>query len=123
MGANRRYAEQVGQLIDANIQKVVSRPPVVASNVRPWKTPWPPIEISDCEWMIMRDSHERPAAVIRRIQVGPRHETLFRVVTWAPTSEGRSLVGYYSSLAEADQAVLFKPDRPNHPDIRTASGH
>jgi hypothetical protein len=59
------------------------------------------------EWIIMRDSKNQPAAVVRRLRfVG---EVFFRVVTWAPTSEGRELVGYFPSLELADRSVKFRP--------------
>ncbi|MFD3447067.1 hypothetical protein ACFDTO_20925, partial [Microbacteriaceae bacterium 4G12] len=57
----------------------------------------------------MRDSRREPAAVVRHLQLGPRREWYFRVVTWAETSAGRELVGYYRTLEEADQSVKFRP--------------
>lgn len=71
----------------------------------------------------MRDSKSQPAAVIRTVKLGPRNETFFRVVTWAPTSEGRQLVGYFETLAIADRSVKFVPPQPAMPDPRTSTGH
>ncbi|WP_213816119.1 hypothetical protein [Glaciihabitans sp. dw_435] len=58
-----------------------------------WKPPWPPIRIGMSEWILMRDDHRHPAAVVVALRFGPRKELFYRVVTWAPTSEGRTLVG------------------------------
>lgn len=97
-------------------------PPGASKVAREWKPPWPPIRISDCEWIIMRSSDHLPAAVIRSMKMGPRQERFYRVVTWAETSEKRTLVGYYESFEEADRAVLFDNPSPKMPDVRTASG-
>jgi len=83
------------------------RPP--QQPLRDWQTPWPPIRVGEVEWIVMRQSKTEPAAVIRVIKMGPRNETFYRVVTWAPASDARSLVGYYTTLAEADRAVMFAP--------------
>ncbi len=68
-----------------------------------------PDPIGPGEWILMRDSRREPAAIVRHLQLGPRREWYFRVVTWAETSEGRELVGYYHTLEEADQSVKFRP--------------
>ena len=68
--------------------------------------PWPPIQISDCEWVVMRHERTRPKAVIRRFEASAGHPVYFRVVTWAPRSEDRKLIGRYASLELADEAVL-----------------
>jgi hypothetical protein len=65
--------------------------------------------VAELEWIIMRESKSEPVAVVRIVRMGPRNVSFYRVVTWAPTSEGRTLVGYYVTLAEADRAVLFRP--------------
>ena len=65
--------------------------------------PWPPIQISDCEWIIMRHDRTRPKAIVRRFEATPPY---FRVVTWAEHSEHRTLIGRYRSLEAADEAVL-----------------
>jgi len=70
----------------------------------------------------MRTSKREPAGVIRQLTLGHRGETFYRVVTWAPTSDGRALVGYYLTLEEADRSLKFTPPNPEMPDIRTASG-
>ena len=97
-------------------------PPIIASTAPEWKPPWPPIQVSEHEWIIVREKKTQPTAVIRRLRLGPRSETFYRVVTWAPTAEGRELVGYYASLDEANRSVKFTPLNPVMPDIRTASG-
>jgi len=63
----------------------------------------------------MRDSKTEPAGVIRTVKLGTSNETFYRVVTWAPTSEGRELVGYFDTLADADRSVLFRPANPQMP--------
>lgn len=68
--------------------------------------PWPPIQISDCEWIVMRHERSRPKALIRRFDATPERTTYFRVVTWAPLSNDRRLIGRYASLELADAAVL-----------------
>ena len=74
-----------------------------------WQPPWPPIQVADGEWIIMRDDNRRPAAIVRALRLGPRQQLFYRVVRWAPASENRTLVGYFESLKAADQSVLFKP--------------
>ena len=79
---------------------------------RNWVSPWPPIQISTSEWILMRDDRRTPAAVVRALRLGARAELFYRVVSWAATSEGRTLVGYFRTLDEADRSVLFTPDLP-----------
>lgn len=74
-----------------------------------WQPPWPPIRVSGEEWIIMRDSRREPVGVIRTLHMGPRKELFYRVVTWAPGSAGRELVGYFRTLEEADQSIRFTP--------------
>ncbi len=91
-------------------------PPGVAvptPSPREWSPPWPPIQIATSEWILMRDDRRTPAAVVRALRLGARRELFYRVVRWAPTSEGRELVGYFRTLAEADRSVLFTPDLPS----------
>jgi hypothetical protein len=76
-----------------------------------WQPPWPPIRVSDCEWIVLRNLWVQPSAIIRRID-GPQPH--YRVVTWAPTSAERRLVGRYLTLEAADRAVLF--------DVSTTGG-
>ena len=80
-----------------------------------WQPPWPPIQISDCEWIILRNYWIRPAAVVRRMEPAGELKAYFRVVTWAPTSEGRELVGRYLTLEAADRAVRFTVDLSGGP--------
>ena len=120
MGTNKRY----GDKIDARtLDRAAARPPIARPVVSDWVPPWPPIMVGESEWIIMRDAKNQPAAVVRTVKLGPRNETFFRVVTWAPTSEGRHLVGYFETLAIADQSVLFVPPVSKNPDPRTATGH
>ncbi len=72
-----------------------------------WDPPWPPVQISDCEWVVIRNYPDMPAAVIRRFEATAHHGGYFRVVTWRPTSSGRTLIGRYETFKEADRAVLF----------------
>lgn len=76
----------------------------------PWQPPWPPIRVGVDEWVVMRNSMREPAAVIRALELGARGRRYFRVVTWAQTSTHRTLVGYFETLEQADQSVLF--DQP-----------
>lgn len=68
--------------------------------------PWPPIRISDSEWVVMRNSATTPKAVVRRIEADPGHPPFYRAVSWAPTSSQRQLIGYFPSLEIADLAIL-----------------
>ncbi|WP_309616622.1 hypothetical protein [Salinibacterium sp.] len=68
--------------------------------------PWPPIRISDSEWVIMRNSASTPKAVVRRIEADTGHPPFYRAVSWAPTSSERQLIGYFPSLETADLAIL-----------------
>lgn len=88
---------------------------MIGGTARAWRPPWPPIRIAQNEWIVMRDSKREPVAVIRALRFGPRNELFFRVVTWAPESAARTLLGYFPSLDEADQSVLFTP-----PDVAGA---
>ncbi|MDP9027436.1 MAG: hypothetical protein M3N46_07740 [Actinomycetota bacterium] len=93
-----------------------------------WRPPWPPIRIAQSEWIVMRDSKREPVAVIRALRLGPRDELFFRVVTWAADSAARTLLGYFPTLDEADQSVLFSPppaagppSAPGYPVLRHTS--
>lgn len=73
-----------------------------------------PIRISRVEWVCMRNDPVLPKAVIRLVTVRPRIGEReggpcerYRVVTWAPDSADRMLVGYFDSLGEANAAVKF----------------
>lgn len=77
-----------------------------------WDPPWPPVQISECEWVIVRNHIGRPKALVRRFDATRDHPTFFRVVTWAPKSEDRRLWGYFPTLEEADHSVKFDvPDK------------
>lgn len=125
MGTNKRYADNIDRRVAARqgaTEAALRAAQGPTQTVRAWTPPWRPIRISDVEWIIMRDSTTEPVGVIRVMKLGPRDETFFRVVTWAETSEARSLVGYFRSLSEADQSIRFTPANPVMPDIRLASG-
>ena len=68
--------------------------------------PWPPIQIADDEWIIMRHDRVRPKAIVKRFGPTAEHGEYYRAVTWAPRSEDRKLIGRYVSLKMADEAVL-----------------
>lgn len=68
--------------------------------------PWPPIQISDCEWIVMRHERARPQAVIHRFEAKDARPAYYRVVSWAPLSADRKLLGRFPTLEAADAAVL-----------------
>jgi hypothetical protein len=74
--------------------------------IKRWVTPWHPIKISECEWIILRDSVYHPDAIVRRLEF-PDGSTRYRVVTWAEKSEHRKLLGYTLTLELADMMVPF----------------
>jgi hypothetical protein len=126
VGTNKRYADSIDRR--AAERQRAAQPPIdvrqePTSAVRDWKPPWPPIRIAENDWIIMRDNQREPVGVIRTLRMGPRNQLFYRVVTWAPTSEGRTLVGYYPTLDEADRSILFSNPSPKVPDIRTSPGH
>jgi hypothetical protein len=66
---------------------------------------WHPVaQARPVEWVMSAGPTEN-YAVIRELDYGNanRPDVYFRVVTWAPTSESRRLVGYTRTLAEAAQ--------------------
>jgi hypothetical protein len=78
-----------------------------------------PIRISRVEWVCMRNDPVLPKAVIRLVTVRPRVNGLegppcerYRVVTWAPDSADRLLVGYFDSLQAANAAVRYDIPSP-----------
>lgn len=44
-------------------------------------------------------------AIVRQLQIGPKKETMFRVVTFAERSEDRALVGYFPHLEMAAEVT------------------
>lgn len=60
------------------------------------------------EWLLSQDALGTPYAVVRRFAFGDanRPDIWFRVVTWAPRSEGRELIGWCRTL-EAAAAVAW----------------
>jgi hypothetical protein len=93
--------------------------------------PWPPIQVSDCEWIVMRHEKSRPHAMVRRFAASPEHPEYYRVVSWAPLSKDRKLIGRYLNLQAADEAVLVDspatithgPDKDRMPDRRAPAAH
>lgn len=115
MGINKRYEGHYDRNYDRRAAGATTPPPGAPGYgkvVPDWTPPWPPIRIADGEWMLMRGSKREPAAIIRALRMGPRAELFYRVVTWAPTSAGRVLVGYFATLEEADRSVLFDNAAP-----------
>jgi hypothetical protein len=85
--------------------------------IQRWQVPWPPLKISDTEWVIIRDSIRHPAAIVRRIEFDD-NVTRFRVVSWAERSEDRVLIGYCVNLELADMLVRFSGEVD--PAVRSA---
>lgn len=70
---------------------------------------WHPVaNAQPTEWLLRQGALGAPYAVIRRFAFGDpnRPDVWFRVVTWAPTSEGRELIGWCRTL-EAAAAVAW----------------
>ena len=68
---------------------------------------WHPVANAHAsEWTLRQGELGQPYAVVRRFAFGdPNHpEVWFRVVTWAPTSEGRELIGWCRTLEAAAAA-------------------
>jgi hypothetical protein len=63
------------------------------------------IQISEHEWIIIRDELHGPAAIARSFNFNQEH--WYRIVSWAPKSEDRYLFGWVRTLAMADMAVTF----------------
>lgn len=125
MGTNKRYADSIDRRAAArqrDAEAAVNINPEPSGALADWKPPWPPICIAENEWIIKRNSQREPVGVIRALRMGPRNELFYRVVTWALTSQGRTLVGYYQTLEEADQSILFSTPAPRTPDIRAVGG-
>ena len=80
-------------------------------NVIRWQPPWPLIQISSNEWIIIRDQPGRPAALVRYLENKP--DTPYRVVRWAPDPTDRRLFEYFRSLEMADMAVTFTDGEPD----------
>lgn len=108
MGTSKRYADRIDAQMNERIAQVAARPPE-AYRRRAWTPPWPPIETGAGEWIIMRDDIRVPVGIIRTVKLGREQRTYFRVVTYAPASEQRELVGYFDTLDEADESILFTP--------------
>lgn len=115
VGGNKRYEEHYDRNYDR--RSSASAAPQPSANgysevVREWTPPWPPIRVAAGEWVLMRGSKREPAAIVRALRMGPRAELFYRVVTWAPESDGRVLVGYFATLEDADRSVLFDNNAP-----------
>lgn len=65
---------------------------------------WHPRRLATAtEWLLRVPGQPEPIAVIRRLRIEGR--AAFRAVTWAPTSAGRELIGYFRSGDAAAEAV------------------
>ena len=67
------------------------------------ETPWN-LVLEEAEMLV--PGHPEPAFVIRRLKLQGMER--WRVVTWAPTSEGRALVGYFDNADDAAVAAWRK---------------
>ena len=68
--------------------------------------PWPPIQVSEVEWVIMRNNPSQPKALVRLLPARGAQPAAYRAVTWAARSENRQLIGYFPTIELADAAVL-----------------
>ncbi|WP_431246175.1 hypothetical protein [Leifsonia xyli] len=69
---------------------------------------WHPVaNAQPAEWLLRQGALGSPYGVIRRFGFGDpnRPDVWFRVVTWAPTSEGRELIGWCRTLEAAAAAA------------------
>ena len=69
--------------------------------------PWHPVANAHAsEWLLRQGSMDTPYAVVRRFAFGDpnRPDIWYRVVTWAPRSEGRELIGWCRTLEAAASA-------------------
>ncbi len=69
--------------------------------------PWHPVaDAHASEWLLRQGTTQAPYAVVRRFAFGdPNHpDVWFRVVTWAPSSQGRELIGWCRTLEAAAAA-------------------
>lgn len=69
------------------------------------------IQISDREWVVIRDTPSRPVALVRYLPEKP--DDRYRVVRWAPLAEDRRLFEYFPTLEKADMAVTFMEREPS----------
>ncbi|MCI0156785.1 hypothetical protein KNO15_08760 [Leifsonia shinshuensis] len=70
---------------------------------------WHPVaNAQPMEWLLSQGALGTPYAVVRRFAFGDanRPDIWFRVVTWAPRSDGRELIGWCRTL-EAAAAVAW----------------
>jgi hypothetical protein len=68
---------------------------------------WHPVaNAQPTEWLLRQGAAGTPYAVVRRFAFGDpnRPDIWFRVVTWAPTSTGRELIGWCRTLEAAAAA-------------------
>lgn len=59
--------------------------------------------VAPVEWTVTAPGRPEPLAIIRRLRIEGR--PVYRAVTWAPTSGGRELIGYYRTGDDAAVAV------------------
>lgn len=72
--------------------------------------PWP-IRYDVDTWLCMRNDPVLPKAIIKRVWVTDKHTRQkvmkFRAVTWDLDPARRTLIGYYSDVGEANNAVRY----------------
>jgi hypothetical protein len=65
---------------------------------------WHPRRLAKAtEWTIEVPGHPEPVAVVRLLKMEGR--PIYRAVTWAPSSGGRELIGYFRTGDDAAVAV------------------
>ena len=80
-------------------------------NVIRWQPPWSLIQISNNQWIIIRDQAARPAVLVRYLENKP--DTPYRVVRWAADPVDRRLFECFRSLETADMAVTVIDGEPD----------
>ena len=72
--------------------------------------PWP-IRCDTDTWLCMRNDPVLPKAIIKRVQVIDRRTNTrvekYRAVTWDLDPSKRMLIGYFTDVGQANDAVLF----------------
>jgi hypothetical protein len=92
LGTNKRYPSER--------PRVETAPPPVPR--------WHPVQIAEpIEWELRNGWPPDPIAIVRRLdfQRGNQVDSYYRAVTWAPSSDGRELIGYYPTLELACTAA------------------
>jgi len=71
--------------------------------------PWPPIQVSEMEWVVMRNSPSQPKGAVRFFPATAEHPAYYRATTWSIRQSDQLLIGYYPTLDLADAAILEDP--------------